>query len=130
MNLIHLQIGIPTLMLYTSLGYSHRPWAKGHREIVQILGAKMVISRIFQEQLFVIIRICFMQIKASLCQPTQNPNASQWNIGCDGFQTKNSCIGHISYCLCQFKRNKKKKKRISFASSGQRKHSFSGEYGL
>ena len=27
--------------------------------------------------------------------PTQNPNASQWKIGSVGFQTQNSCVGHV-----------------------------------
>ena len=26
---------------------------------------------------------------------TQNPNASLWNIGSDGFQTQNSCVGYV-----------------------------------
>ena len=28
---------------------------------------------------------------------TQNPNASQWNIGCVGYQTHNFCIGHVHF---------------------------------
>ena len=31
--------------------------------------------------------------------PTQNPNASQWNIGCVGSPTQNSCIGHVDFML-------------------------------
>ena len=27
--------------------------------------------------------------------PTQNPNVSQWNIGCVGSQTQNSRVGHV-----------------------------------
>ena len=53
--------------------------------------------------------------------PTQNPNESQWNIGCVGFQMQNSCIGHVHFILFV---------SISFALGGQRKHSFSVEYGL
>ena len=29
--------------------------------------------------------------------PTQNPNASQWNIGCVGFQTQISCVGNVHF---------------------------------
>ena len=29
--------------------------------------------------------------------PTQNPNASQWNIGCVGSQTQISRIGHVHF---------------------------------
>ena len=29
--------------------------------------------------------------------PTQNPNASQWNIGCVRSQTQNSSVGHIHF---------------------------------
>ena len=33
--------------------------------------------------------------------PTRNPNASQWNIGCVGSQTQNSCVGHVHiFFLC------------------------------
>ena len=53
--------------------------------------------------------------------PTQNPNASQWNIGCVGFQTQNSCVGHVHFILFV---------SISFALGSQRKHIFSVEYGL
>ena len=31
--------------------------------------------------------------------PTQNPNASQWNIGCVGSQTQNFCVGHVHSTL-------------------------------
>ena len=27
--------------------------------------------------------------------PTQNPNASQWNIGCVGYQMQISCVGNV-----------------------------------
>ena len=30
---------------------------------------------------------------------TQNPNASQWNIGCVGFQTQNVQFGHVHLML-------------------------------
>ena len=35
--------------------------------------------------------------------PTQNPNASQWNIGC-GYQTQISGVGHVHfmYISCTF----------------------------
>ena len=29
--------------------------------------------------------------------PTQNPNASQWNIGCIGFQPQNFCVDHVHF---------------------------------
>ena len=47
--------------------------------------------------------------------PTQNPNASQWNIGCIGFQRQNSCVGHVHSILFV---------SISFALGSQCKHSF------
>ena len=35
--------------------------------------------------------------------PKQNPNASQWNIGCVGSQTQISCVGHVHFFfLCRF----------------------------
>ena len=35
---------------------------------------------------------------------TQNPNASQWNIGCVGSQTQNVCVGnvHFIFFVCRF----------------------------
>ena len=37
--------------------------------------------------------------------PTQNPNASQWNIGCIGCPTQNFHVGHVHFMLlCQFDR--------------------------
>ena len=32
-----------------------------------------------------------------LRHPTQNPNVSQWNIGCVGSQMQISCVGHIHF---------------------------------
>ena len=32
-----------------------------------------------------------------LRHPTQNPNASQWNIGCVGSQTQNFRVGHVHF---------------------------------
>ena len=32
--------------------------------------------------------------------PTPNPNASQWNIGCFGFQTQISRVGHVHFIFC------------------------------
>ena len=29
--------------------------------------------------------------------PTRNPNASQWNIGCVGHPTQNFCVGHVHF---------------------------------
>ena len=29
--------------------------------------------------------------------PMQNPNTSQWNIGCVGYQTQNFCVGHVHF---------------------------------
>ena len=31
--------------------------------------------------------------------PTQNPNASQWNIGCVGSQTQISGIGYVHFII-------------------------------
>ena len=56
-----------------------------------------------------------------LLHPMQNPNASQWNIGRVGFQTQNTCVGHVHFILFV---------SILFALGSQRKHSFSVEYGL
>ena len=32
--------------------------------------------------------------------PKPNPNASQWNIGCVGFQTQIFCVGHVHFIFC------------------------------
>ena len=32
--------------------------------------------------------------------PRPNPNASQWNIGCVGFQTQISHVGHVHFIFC------------------------------
>ena len=37
-------------------------------------------------------------LKCALPQ-TRNPNASQWNIGCVGFQAQHYCIGHVHFML-------------------------------
>ena len=37
------------------------------------------------------------QILKFTLPPTQNPNASQWNIGCVGSQTQNFHIGHVHF---------------------------------
>ena len=51
---------------------------------------------------------------------TQNPNARQWNIGCVGLQTQNSCVGNIHFMLFM---------SISFAFGSQRKRSFQWNMG-
>ena len=51
----------------------------------------------------------------------QNPNASQWNIGCVGFETQNYCVGHVHFMLFV---------SISFALGSQRKRSFQWNMGL
>ena len=53
--------------------------------------------------------------------PMQNPNTSQWNIGCVGFQAQNSCIGHVHFMLFV---------SISFALGRQRKRSFQWNMGF
>ena len=57
----------------------------------------------------------------NLRHPMQNPNASQWNIGCVGFQTQKSCVGHVPFMFFVL---------ISFAFGGQRKPSFQWNMGL
>ena len=52
--------------------------------------------------------------------PMQNPNASQWNIGCVGFQTQNFRVGHVHFMFFVL---------ISFAFGGQQTQ-FPVEYGL
>ena len=47
--------------------------------------------------------------------PTQNPNASQWNIGCVGSLALGLCIGHVHFIFFVL---------ISFALGSRRKHSF------
>ena len=49
--------------------------------------------------------------------PTQNPNASQWNMGCVGSKTQISCVGHVHSIFFV---------SISFALGSQ----FPVEYGL
>ena len=46
--------------------------------------------------------------------PMQNPNVSQWNKGCVGFQTQNFHVGHVDFMLFVL---------ISFALVTQRKPS-------
>ena len=53
--------------------------------------------------------------------PTQNPNASQWNIGCVGTQTQNLCIGHAHFVLFVL---------ISFALVTQREPSLQWNMGF
>ena len=38
-----------------------------------------------------------MRILEFALPPTQNLNASQWNIGCAGSQPQISCIGHVHF---------------------------------
>ena len=53
--------------------------------------------------------------------PTQNPNVSQWNIGCIGYQMPISCFGHVHFMFFVL---------ISFAFEAQRKPSFQWNMGL
>ena len=53
--------------------------------------------------------------------PTQNPNASQWNIGWVGYQTQISFVGHVHFMFFVL---------ISFAFGTQRKPSFQWNMGL
>ena len=53
--------------------------------------------------------------------PIQNPNASQWNIGCVGSPTQNFGIGHVHLILFVL---------ISFALVTQREHSLQWNMGL
>ena len=53
--------------------------------------------------------------------PTQNPNASQWNIGCVGFQTQNFRVGHVHFMFFVL---------ISFGLGCQHKCSFQWNMGL
>ena len=53
--------------------------------------------------------------------PMRNPNASQWNIGCVGYQTQISSIGHIHFMFFVL---------ISFAFCTQHKPSFQWNMGL
>ena len=48
-------------------------------------------------------KICITpNAKHKICvTPTQNPKASQWNIGCVGSPTQNMAM-YISCCLCSF----------------------------
>ena len=62
-----------------------------------------------------------MQILKLALAPTQNPNVSQWNIGCVGYQTQSFRVGHVHFMLFVL---------ISFAFGGQRKPSFQWNMGL
>ena len=53
--------------------------------------------------------------------PTQNPNASQWNIGCVGSLALGLCVGHVRFIFFVL---------ISFASGTQRKLVFQWNMGL
>ena len=52
--------------------------------------------------------------------PTQNPNASQWNIGCVGSLALGPCVGHVHFIFFVL---------ISFALSTRRKRSFQWNMG-
>ena len=52
---------------------------------------------------------------------TQNPNASQWNIGCVGYQTQISPVGHVHFMFFV---------SISFAFGSQRKPSIQWNMGF
>ena len=53
--------------------------------------------------------------------PMQNPNASQWNIGCVGSMALGLCVGHVHFIFFVL---------ISFALGSQRKRSFQWNMGL
>ena len=53
--------------------------------------------------------------------PTQNPNASQWNIGCVGSLALGLCVGHVHFIFFVL---------ISFALGSRRKRSFQWNMGL
>ena len=53
--------------------------------------------------------------------PTQNPNASQWNIGCVGFQTQHFRVGQVHFMFFVW---------ISIAFGGQHKPCIQWNMGL
>ena len=53
--------------------------------------------------------------------PTQNPKASQWNIGCVRYQTPISCVGHVHFIFFAL---------ISFAFGTKRKPCFQWNMGF
>ena len=53
--------------------------------------------------------------------PTQNPNASQWNIGCVGSLALGLCVGHVHFIFFVL---------ISFALGSRRTHSFQWNMGF
>ena len=53
--------------------------------------------------------------------PTQNPNASQWNIGCVGSLALGLCVGHVHFIFFVL---------ISFALGSRRKRSFQWNMGF
>ena len=59
--------------------------------------------------------------KKKLSLPTQNPNASQWNIGCVGSLALGLCVGHVHFIFFV---------SISFASGTRRKPIFQWNMGL
>ena len=52
---------------------------------------------------------------------TQNPNKSQWNVGCVGFHMQNFRVGHVHFMLFVL---------ISYAFGGQRKPSIQWNMGF
>ena len=52
---------------------------------------------------------------------TQNPNTSQWNIGCVGSLALGLCVGHVHFIFFVL---------ISFALGTKRKRSFQWNMGL
>ena len=53
--------------------------------------------------------------------PTQNPNTTQWNIGCVGSLALGVCVGHVHFIFFVL---------ISFALGSRRKRSFQWNMGL
>ena len=53
--------------------------------------------------------------------PTQNPNASQWNIGCVGSLALGLCVGHVHFIFFVL---------ISFALGSRHKRSFQWNMGF
>ena len=60
--------------------------------------------------------------KHKICvSPMQNPNASEWNIGCVGSLALGLCVGHVHFIFFVL---------ISFALGSRRKQSFQWNMGL
>ena len=86
------------------------------------LTQKIVPLRYLTQKIYQHVGIsCVRWHKLFRVTQCKTPNASQWNIGCFGYQTQNLRVGHVHFMLFV---------SISFALGSQCKRSFQWNMGL